>query len=75
MNRMTTALMVLGAMFLVLLVIVAGNDAGHRVETALLQGTAQECDSLYHAIWKVKGEPSHSTLVSIAESLDCPFNE
>lgn len=77
---MTTALMVLGAAFLVLMVIVAGNDAGTRVETALLQGTplqgtAQECDSLYHAIWKIKEEPSRTTLIEIAKGLDCPFDE
>ena len=80
MSRMTTALMVLGTMFLVLLVIVVGNDAGHRIEVGLLQGTPlqatdQECDSLYHAIWKVKQEPSHSTLIDIAKGLDCPFED
>lgn len=79
MSRMTTALLVLGALFLGLAALVAGNDKGSATEVALLQGTSvatpAECDAMYHAIWKVKQEPSHSTLVSIAKGLDCPFDE
>lgn len=37
MSRMTTALLVLGALFLGLLVIVAGNDAGTVTEIGLLK--------------------------------------
>jgi hypothetical protein len=80
MSRMTAALLALGAMFVVLLFIVAGNDAGTRAEIASLQGTLArthatdaQCDAMYHAIWRVKQEPSHSTLVQIAVALDCPF--
>jgi hypothetical protein len=58
-----------------------GNDAGSATEVALLNGTPvahatdSECDAMYHAIWKVKQEPSHSTLIDIAKGLDCPFDE
>ena len=75
-DRFSIALLALGGMFIVLLIIVAGNDKGASTEVALLQGTPAsnaQCDALYHAIWKVKQEPSHSTLIDIAVSLDCPF--
>ncbi len=82
MDRMGTALLwVAGIMVAVALaVVVVGNDGGSATEVALLEGvpveaTSAECDALYHAIWKVKQEPSHSTLISIAKSLDCPFSE
>lgn len=82
MNRMIAAILALGAMFVILLFIVAGNDKGSATEVGLLQGTLArthatdaECDAMYHAIWKVKQEPSHSTLIDIAKGLDCPFSE
>jgi hypothetical protein len=84
MNRMSTALLWVGSVFALLFLgaLVWGNDAGSRTEVSMLNGervvaraTALECDALYHAIWKVKQEPSHSTLVSIANQLDCPFPE
>lgn len=80
MSRMTTALLVVGLAFLALAGIVASNDKGSATEVALLQGTpvqatSAECDALYHAIWKVKQEPSHTTLIEIAKGLDCPFDE
>lgn len=37
MTRMTTALLVLGAAFLVLVMVVSGNDAGTTVEVGLLK--------------------------------------
>jgi len=77
---MTTALLWAAALVVgaFLTIMVVGNDEGSTTEVALLNGTpasASECDAMYHAIWKVKQEPSHSTLISIAESLDCPFSE
>lgn len=80
MKRMTLPLLILGAAFLLLLWVVAGNDKGSATEVALLEGvpveaTSAECDAMYHAIWKVKQEPSHSTLISLAIQLDCPFSE
>jgi hypothetical protein len=77
-NNLPLILGILGITFLVLLVMVSLNDRGSATEVALLEGTpvqatSAECDALYHAIWKVKQEPSHSTLIDIAVSLDCPF--
>jgi hypothetical protein len=80
-RRMANALLVCGLIVAALLFLVTGfNDKGGTVEVGLLEGTPvvatdSECDAMYHAIWKVKQEPSHSTLISIAESLDCPFSE
>ena len=76
MDRFTYPLVFLGGLFIVLLLVVAGNDKGASTEVALLEGAPAsnaQCDALYHAIWKVKQEPSHSTLINIAVSLDCPF--
>ncbi len=80
MNRMTLPLTILGLAFLLLLVVVVGNDRGSATEVALLEGvpveaTSAECDAMYHAIWKVKQEPSHSTLVSIALDMGCPMED
>lgn len=84
MDRMGIALLwVAGILIAVgLAVVVAGNDSGSEKEIALLEGiasstmaTASECDAMYHAIWRVKQEPSHSTLIDIAKGLDCPFSE
>lgn len=82
-RRMANALLVCGLIVAALLFLVTGfNDKGGTVEVGLLEGTpvstpasASECDAMYHAIWKVKQEPSHSTLISIAQGLDCPFTE
>lgn len=82
MDRMGTALLWVSGIFLAVLLgfIVWGNDKGGTTEIGLLQGslarthaTDAQCDALYHAIWKVKQEPSHSTLINLAVSLDCPF--
>jgi hypothetical protein len=84
MDRFTYPLVFLGGLFILLLLVVAGNDNGASTEVglleggaaaALVQGTDSECDALYHAIWKVKQEPSHSTLISLAIQLDCPLSE
>ncbi len=80
MKRMTLPLLILGAAFLLLLWVVAGNDKGSATEVALLEGvpveaTSAECDAMYHAIWKVKQEPSHSTLVSITLDMGCPMED
>jgi hypothetical protein len=83
MDRMSTALLCIAAIVLLpLTLVVLLNDGGSHTEVSMLNGervvaraTALECDALYHAIWKVKQEPSHSTLVSIANQLDCPFPE
>lgn len=77
-NNTTLVLAILSALFLGLLVVVAHNDKGSATEVALLNGTPvqatdSQCDAMYHAIWKVKSEPSHSTLIDIAKGLDCPF--
>jgi hypothetical protein len=75
-------LAILGTIFLVLLVVTTLNDKGADTEVAMLEGvpvvaqaTDAQCDAMYHAIWKVKAEPSHSTLIEIAKGLDCPFTE
>ena len=84
MDRMGAALLwVAGIMVAVALaVVVVGNDGGSLTEIASLQGTLArthatdaQCDAMYHAIWKVKQEPSHSTLISLAIQLDCPLSE
>jgi hypothetical protein len=76
-RRMANALLVCGLIVAALMFLIVGfNDKGAATEVALLQGTPAsnaQCDALYHAIWKVKQEPSHSTLIDIAVSLDCPF--
>ncbi len=80
-RRMANALLVCGLIVAALLFLVTGfNDKGSATEVALLEGvpveaTSAECDAMYHAIWKVKQEPSHSTLISVANQLDCPFSE
>lgn len=58
---------------IILTVIVAGNDRGSQTEVSLLNGS--QCDAMYHAVWKVQAEPSHSTLIDIAKSQGCPFEE
>lgn len=64
---------------IVLLLTVWSNDAGSATEVALLNGTPvaratdNQCDALYEAIYKVKGEKNHYQLINIAVSLDCPF--
>jgi len=80
MDRMGIALLwVSGIMLSVFFtVLVVGNDSGSATEVALLEGvpveaTLGECDAMYHAISKVKAEPSHSTLISIANDIGCPF--
>jgi hypothetical protein len=87
MDRMTTALLWAAALVVgaFLTIMVVGNDEGSTTEVgmlngggmaaALVRGTDSECDALYHAIWKVKQEPSHSTLISLAIQLDCPLSE
>jgi hypothetical protein len=79
-NNLPLILAILGITFLVLLVVTTLNDGGSATEVALLEGvpveaTSAECDALYHAIWKVKQEPSHSTLVSIALDMGCPMED
>lgn len=82
MDRMGTALLWVAGIMIAIggSFILWGNDAGSATEVALLEGvpvqaTSAECDAMYHAIWKVKSEPSHSTLINIAKGLDCPFSE
>jgi hypothetical protein len=82
MDRMGTALLwVAGIMVAVALaVVVVGNDGGSATEVAFLEGTpaqatSAECDAMYHAIWRVQEEPSHSTLVSITLDMGCPMED
>lgn len=65
-----TVVATLAALALLLLMGVAG-----AIETQGATATNAECDAMYHAVWKVKAEPSHSTLVSIATDMGCPFDE
>lgn len=65
-----TVVATLAALALLLLMGVAG-----AIETQGATATNAECDAMYHAIWKVKQEPSHSTLISIATNMNCPFND
>ena len=86
MDRMGTALLWVGGLMVGvgLTMVVLGNDEGSATEVALLQGvgvettsqaTPSECDAMYHAIWRVKQEPSHSTLVSITLDMGCPMED
>jgi hypothetical protein len=51
------------------------SDKGGPTEVGLLQGSVSQCDAMYHAIWRVQDEPSHSTLISTALSMGCPMED
>lgn len=67
-----TVVAILATIALIAIMGVAGAIEGAPAKATATDG---QCDALYHAVWLVQEEPSHSTLIRLAESLDCPFFE